>query len=164
MSAWSIPMNQFAPTTTHVGSHSADFSGEHHEADKDHGWPRLSSSDQFARDSRLSHFIDSLFIRAQLLKSLVEQNTADERLLSHIRRDIANFNAGSNRQSLFWKNSAWTEAYRIELLLMLVEPVECLTAEIEYRLGVAESIGVKDIKSLRAEQTRLSGRTGSGTI
>jgi hypothetical protein len=117
--------------------------------DSERGWPRLSTSEPFAGDSLLPHFLDTLLVRARLLKNLVEPASAEDRVLEEVRNEIANFNARCNLPLQDRKRSAWAEAYRIELLLLLAEPGSRLSQELEYRLSYAEDIGVRGTTNMR---------------
>jgi hypothetical protein len=75
--------------------------------------------------------------------------------LTEVRHEIANFNVDCNRGSASWKTCAWGDAFRIELLLLLAEPASCVIDELDYRLSMAESIGVKNLKCLEAERAKL---------
>jgi hypothetical protein len=113
------------------------------------GWPRLSLTRPFEQDSLLCHFLDSLVVRTHLLKNLVKPSSYEDNILVQVRHELASFNAGCNRRSVYWKTAAWTQAYRIESLLLLAEPADRLVPELEYRLGVAEDYGVNDTSGLR---------------
>jgi hypothetical protein len=104
--------------------------GPHREG----GWPSVSASPPFAGDCLLSHYLDSLFLKAKLLKQLTEVGSAEEQVLVDVARELDSFRP-PNAGSLYWKSGAWAQAYRIELLLLIAEPVNRLIPELEYRLS-----------------------------
>jgi hypothetical protein len=135
-------------STTHT-IHLTEFDVISQETDTERGWPRLSLTPPFEQDSLLCHFLDSLLVRTHLLKNLVKPGSYEDKILVQVRQELASFNAGCNRRSVYWKTAAWTQAYRIEALMLLAEPAERLVPELEYRLGVAEDYGVNDTSGLR---------------
>jgi len=68
---------------------------------------------------------------------------------------------GCDKQAAYSKNRAWTEAYRIELLLLLAEPPARLIPELEYRLSRAEVIGLENAANLRNAYQRLTSSTAT---
>jgi hypothetical protein len=74
---------------------------------------------------------------------------------------IAKFDSRHNLRSEDGRRSAWTEAYRIELLLLLAEPAARLTHELEYRLAMADSIGVTYVANLRIAYEQAINRRPS---
>ncbi len=124
------------------------------EKDAERGWPRLSTSAGFAQDARLSQFLSSLLVRARLLKEVVEHGSPEDKLLNEVRREIESFDV-CDMGSAYWKTCAWGEAFRIELLLLMAEPAGCMVGELDYRLAVADSIGARNIKCLKAERAKL---------
>jgi hypothetical protein len=132
-----------------------------HDNGDPHGWPQLSASEPFMRDLFLSQFLNSLLVRAKLLKQCVDLGSAEEEILAEARHAIANFSIGTDKQAAYWKNRAWTEAYRIELLLLLAEPPARLIPELEYRLSRAEAIGLANGANLRNAYQRLTSSMGT---
>jgi hypothetical protein len=49
-----------------------------HDNGDPHGWPQLSASEPFMRDLFLSQFLNSLLVRAKLLKQCVDLGSAEE--------------------------------------------------------------------------------------
>jgi hypothetical protein len=62
-----------------------------HDNGDQHGWPQLSSSEPFTYDLFLSQFLNSLLVRAKLLKQCVDPGSAEEKITSEARHAIANF-------------------------------------------------------------------------
>ena len=116
-------------------------------------WPSVPAP--FARDCLLSHYLDSLFLKAKLLAQLTELDSAEEKILVEVGHEIASFRS-PNTRSLYWKSAAWAQAYRIELLLLLAEPASRLVPELEYRLSQADDIGVKGIERLKGTFQRVA--------
>jgi hypothetical protein len=134
---------------------SAETADISHEHGREVGWPSVSAAAPFARDCLLSHYLDSLFLKAKLLKQLTDPGGTEENVLTEVSHEIASFKA-PNTGSLYWKSGAWAQAYRIELLLLLAEPVTRLAPELEYRLSQADDIGVKGIDRLKATFQRIT--------
>ncbi len=127
------------------------------------GWPRLSTSAGFAQDARLSQFLSSLLVRSRYLKEVVEPGSPEDNILSEARHELSGFNV-CDMASGSWKACAWGEAFRIELLLLMAEPAGCVVSALDYRLSIAESVGVKNIKCLKAERDRLPYSLGEDII
>lgn len=121
-----------------------------------HGWPRSSASEPFTRDLFLSQFLNSLLIKASLLRQCVEKGSVEDKILADARHAIATFGIGNDNQGKYCKSRAWTEAYRIELLLLLAEPPARLIPELEYRLSQAEVIGLGHVVNLRNAYQRIT--------
>jgi hypothetical protein len=118
----------------------------------------------FAGDPLFSHFLDSLLVRARQLRQFVKSGSTEDRILVDVHDEIAHFRARCNLRPDERKGSAWAEAYRIELLLLLAEPPERLIPELEYRLLIAEDIGVKGIAGLRAEFLNITNKDGENGL
>ena len=144
----------------------ADSTASSTKIDCERAWPRVSTSEPFAGDPLLPHFLDSLLVRARQLRRFVKSGSAEDRILTDVQDEIANFRVRCNLRPEERKGSAWAEAYRIELLLLLAEPPGRLIPELEYRLSIAEDIGVKGIASLQTgfqlATTRKTGENGLG--
>ena len=91
--------------------------------------------------------------------------SVEEEILAEAWHAIATFGIGNDKhdkQAPDSQNSAWTEAYRIELLLLLVEPPARLIPELEYRLSQAEVLGLGNdgkVTVLRNSYKQLMTRT-----
>jgi len=108
----------------------------------------------FARDPFLYQFLNSLSVRAKVLEECVDLGSAEETILTDAQRAIATFSIGNDKK--YSKNRAWTDAYRIELLLLLAEPPNRLIPELQYRLSQAESIGLRNVAELRNAYKQLT--------
>lgn len=128
-----------------------------HDDGEQFGWPQPSAPQPFPRDLFLSQFLSSLLVRAKLLEQRVESGSAEEKILADARYAIANFSVGTEKPAARSKSRAWTEAYRIELLLLLAETPARLIPELEYRLSEAEAIGLGNVASLRDAYHRVTG-------
>jgi hypothetical protein len=71
-----------------------EFDGISHETDTERGWPRLGLTPPFEQDSLLCHFLDSLLVRAHLLRNLVRPGSYEDKILVQVRQELASFNAG----------------------------------------------------------------------
>ena len=109
---------------------------------------------------------DSLLVKAKQLRRFTEPDSTEDRILADVQDEVTNFKARCNLRPEDRKGSAWAEAYRIELLLLLAEPPGRLVPELGYRLSIAEALGVKGIDSLQAEfpfaVTRKGEESGVG--
>jgi hypothetical protein len=124
-------------------------------------WPRVKKSEPFARNCFLPHFLSSLLARTRLLETWVEPGTPEQDVVFEVREKIASFDSWVNLSSEDGKCSAWSEAHRLQLLLLLAEPGERLISELEYHLRIADKIGVKEIADLRlAAHEAISCRVG----
>ena len=113
------------------------------------GRPPGNTAALLEHEAPLRQFLDSLLVRTRLLKRLAQNGSFEDKICGEVLRELERFDVGCNRRSEHGRISAWTEAYAIELHLLLAEPKWRLIPEIEYRLSVAEDVGVRNIESLR---------------
>jgi hypothetical protein len=113
------------------------------------GWPRVKKSELFGRNCFLPHFLNWLLARTRLLEALVESGSPEHGVVFEVRKEIANLASRLNLSSEDAQCSAWCEAHRLQLLLLLAEPAERLIPELEYYLRIADNLGVKEIADLR---------------
>jgi hypothetical protein len=98
------------------------------------GLPRPKKSALFARNCFLPHFLNWLLARTRLLEALVEPGSPEYGVVFEVREEIVSFGSRFNLSSEDSKCSAWSEAHRLQLLLLLAEPGERLIPELEYHL------------------------------
>lgn len=127
----------------------SDSVADESKMEEEHGWPELSGNAVYAHDVLLSHFLNSLSIKVEYLSQLIEKGSHAQKILSKVRNGIANFKDESKLGYYDRRNSAWTNAYRLELLLALAEPSERLVPELEARLAQADEEKVVGAARLR---------------
>jgi len=104
----------------------------------------------------LENFRDALLVKGALLEELVKPGSDEARILSEVKREITTFAPEADDQSLDSKTKAWAEFCRMELFLMLAVPISHLYPEVQYRLSVAEKLGVKDTQCLNKMLQQLT--------
>ncbi|NEJ15744.1 hypothetical protein GR211_00045 [Rhizobium leguminosarum] len=119
------------------------------QSEEQHGWPELSSDAVFARDVLLSHFLNGLWIKVEYLAELVENGSSAHKILVKVRNGIAEFRDERRLHYHERMNSAWTNAFRLELLLALAEPPKRLLPELQARLAQADEEKVAGAARLR---------------
>lgn len=131
------------------------LSASRYDGDAEHAPPPRSALEPSRRDVFLSQFLNSLFVRAEMLGRCVH-GSDEARILREARLAIDNLRTGEDQPTAYSTNKAWTEAYGIELLLLLAEPKDRLIPELEYRLSRAEATGVEHAADLRKAYERLT--------
>ena len=117
---------------------SDNVAGAPQGPDDEIGWPDLSRTPVFADDALLSHYLNSLLVKSEFLSELVPTGNRHREMLARVRSEIASFETDKLLNPRERINHAWIKAFRLELLLALVEPSERLIPELEARLVQAE--------------------------
>jgi hypothetical protein len=98
-------------------------------------------------DTMLMYFLSQLDVRLKWLLAKTTFDQAQGELVEDVKSGLANLR---NAEQTFTEDSAWTEVYRLERTLALVEPLENLLPEIGRRLDEAAGDGVAAEPRLRA--------------
>ncbi len=106
-------------------------------------------SPALADEAMLPYMLSAIEVRAKLIKQLLPAGGPQQSIVSEIERRIATFETRCPFGDPNWRNIAWCEAYRIERLLALAEPVDKLVAELQLRLDEAEEEQVPAAARLR---------------
>jgi hypothetical protein len=96
----------------------------------------------------LTNFRDSLLVKGALLEQFVEADSDEERILAEVKHKFASLFPRRDNRSSEQKTEAWAQADRVELFLTLAIPKNLLYTVLQYRLLVAEKVGVKNIMCL----------------
>jgi hypothetical protein len=88
-------------------------------------------------DTMLGYFLSTLAVRALQIKPTVLGDPTREALFAELQTSIDTFPKRFSASSAPANHSAWTEAYRLERMLALVEPPSNLVAELKRQTAEA---------------------------
>src|SRR5262245_18672908 len=108
--------------------------------EKEADFLELSRMRALSDESMLAYFLSAIEVRAKLLQQLLPADPSDpqQKIVAEVRHKIATFNQWCPLKGHNWRNSAWCDAYRLELMLALAEPTTKLVSELEQRLDEAD--------------------------
>lgn len=92
-----------------------------------------------ANDAMLAFFLSTIEVRAKQIGASVASDAVKKAIFDEINKSLGSFDDRfiSKPASSGLKESAWNEAYRLERLMVLIEPTENLISEIRRRLDEA---------------------------
>src|SRR5262249_819649 len=102
------------------------------------GCLNLISTPVFSGDALLGHFLNCLLVKVEFLSDPFPTSKKHQNILEEVKSEIATFKADMHLTPQERINHAWIKAFRLELLLALVEPSERLIPELQARLGQAD--------------------------
>jgi hypothetical protein len=88
-------------------------------------------------DTMLGYFLSTLSVRALQIKPTVSGDPVREALFAELQTSLDTFSARFNASAAPANHGAWTEAYRLERVLALVEPPANLVAELKRQTAEA---------------------------
>lgn len=109
----------------------------------------LRKASTLADETMLPYMLSAIEVRAKLIKHLLPADAPQQETVNEVQRRIATFERRCPSKGPNWRNIAWCEAYRLELLLALAEPVDKLVTELELRLDEADEEKVPSAARLR---------------
>jgi hypothetical protein len=111
-------------------------------------WLELGKIPRLAEESMLAYLLTAIEVRAKLIQELLPADSPQQRIACEVRRKIATFDKWCPHDNANWKNLAWCDAYRLELMLALAEPLSKLVTELELRLAEAKEEQVPCVQRL----------------
>lgn len=90
-----------------------------------------------SEDTMLGYFLSTLAVRALQIKPTVMGDPAREALFTELQTSMDNFPKRFSSSGAPGNHGAWTEAYRLERVLALIEPESNLVAELKRQTAEA---------------------------
>jgi hypothetical protein len=97
----------------------------------------------------LIYFLSTLDVRAQMIEPKAKDQPDKLAILQEIRTGLNEVEQKYASYYPGWKDAAWSDAYRLERLLALLEPSDSLLSEVERRLDEADEEKVPSSPRLR---------------
>lgn len=121
------------------------------------------SNDPTIDDPMLAFFLSALDVRVKVAEIGLTADSYQAKLLSEVKERLANFGQFSQSQSRFSSDAAWTEAYRLERILALLEPAQTLITELHRRSDEAIAEGVPAAARLKAALAAVEAKAIDAT-
>src|ERR1700730_6673968 len=96
-----------------------------------------ASKPSIPEDTMLGYFLSTLTVRALQVQPTVLGDPVREALFAELHTSLDTFSSRFNASVAPANHGAWTEAYRLERLLALVEPPSNLVAELKRQTAEA---------------------------
>jgi len=103
-----------------------------------------------AEDTMLAFLLSEIDVRTKRIEQLISGTSQVETVLEEIKQSLDHFMDRFSHLSPSLNDSAWNEAYRLERLLVLIEPEENLLSELRRRAGEATDELLASAPRLRA--------------
>ena len=98
---------------------------------------RTASEASVPEDAMLGYFLSTLEVRALQIKPTVSGDPARQAIFAELQTSLDSFSTRFCASAAPENHGAWTEAYRLERLLALVEPPSNLVAELKRQTAEA---------------------------
>jgi hypothetical protein len=112
-----------------------------------------SEKKQAREDEMLGLFLSMLDVRARSIERSLEQGEFSKSILQDVTTGISKLQTMRVATPGFSNAPAWNEAYRLERLLGLIEPVETLSLDLDRRLNEAVANKLPSVERLRLDVT-----------
>jgi hypothetical protein len=103
------------------------------------------------KDDMLGLFVSMLDVRLMSIESRVGQDQWSQAILQELKSGISRLRSPDIGTQAISSASAWNEAYRLERLLTVIEPVETLAFDINRRLSEAAELRLPSAGRLKAD-------------
>jgi hypothetical protein len=112
-----------------------------------------SGNKKAGQDEMLGLFLSMLDVRARSIEGSIGQDEFSKSVLQDVKTCISKLQTVGATAPGFSNSTAWNEAYRLERLLALIEPLGTLTLELDRRLNEATANNLPSVERIRLDIT-----------